>query len=129
MRIDIVVYAYNTSTHEATGISLYELVFFRTARTPLELDLGTPLKNQCTQHSQSICRSLQSLKQIAQQNLTPGPSRQKRYSDQQLNEWAFYPVDGSFWPLCPKSLEVRQKVNWTLQGYVKKNRSIALFVL
>ena len=98
-------YAYNTSTHESTGISPYELVFGRTARTPLELDLGMPLKNPCTQseHSQSIRRSLQSLRQIAQQNLIASRSRQKRYYDQQLKEWAPYPVDSSVWLRRPKS--------------------------
>ena len=105
MWIDIIVYAYNTSTHESTGISPYELVFGRTARTPLELDLGMPLKNPCTQseHSQSIRRSLQSLRQIAQQNLIASRSRQKRYYDQQLKEWVPYPVDSSVWLRRPKS--------------------------
>ena len=44
----VVAYAYNTSTHEATGFSLYELVFGRTARTPIEIDLDIPLKDPST---------------------------------------------------------------------------------
>ena len=42
--VDLVAYAYNTSTHASTGYSPYEMVFGRLARTPLELDLGLPLK-------------------------------------------------------------------------------------
>ena len=47
--VSLAVYAYNTSTHESTGFSPYELVFGRIARTPLELDLDLPLKNPCSQ--------------------------------------------------------------------------------
>ena len=66
--VSVVAYAYNTSTHEATGFSPYELVFGRTARTPIEIDLGIPLKNPSSQleYSQSVRRSLRSLKQSAQ---------------------------------------------------------------
>ena len=38
----------NTSVHSATGYSPYEMVFGRLSRTPLELDLGLPLKNPCS---------------------------------------------------------------------------------
>ena len=34
----LAVYAYNTSCHESTDFSPYELVFGRSPRTPLELD-------------------------------------------------------------------------------------------
>ena len=46
--IELVAYAYNTSVHSATGYIPYEMVFGRLARTPVELDLGLPLKNPCT---------------------------------------------------------------------------------
>ena len=42
--VDLAIYAYNTSVHESTGFSPYELVFGRVARTPIELDLGIPVK-------------------------------------------------------------------------------------
>ena len=61
--VSLAVYAYNTSTHESTGFSPYELVFCRIARTPLELDLDLPLKNPCSQSEyirsvREICTAL-----------------------------------------------------------------------
>ena len=47
--VNLTVYAYNTSCHESTGFSPYEMVFGRDARTPIEIDLGLPLKNPCNQ--------------------------------------------------------------------------------
>ena len=44
--VSVIAYAYNTSTHEATGFSSYELV---SGRTPIEKDLDIPLKNPCSQ--------------------------------------------------------------------------------
>lgn len=69
--VSLAVYAYNTSTHESTGFSPYELVFGRIARTPLELDSDIPLKNPCNQseYCRSVRANLLSFKQIAQQNL------------------------------------------------------------
>ena len=79
--MSVIAYAYNTSTHEATGFSPYELVFGRTARNPIEMDLDMPLKNPCSQseYSQSVRRSLRSLKQSAQQNLIATRSLQPKY--------------------------------------------------
>ena len=49
--MSVIAYAYNTSTHEATGFRPYELVFGRTARTPIEIDLDMLLRNPCS-HSE-----------------------------------------------------------------------------
>jgi len=69
--VSVIAYAYNTSTHEATGFSPYELVFGITARTPIEIDLHIHHKNLCSQSksTQSVRCSLRFLKQSAQQTL------------------------------------------------------------
>ena len=89
--MSVIAYDYNTSrpNHEATGFSPYELVIARTACTHIEIDLDIPLKNPSSQseYSQSVRRSLRSLKQSAQQNLVASRSQQKRYHDQHLKEW------------------------------------------
>jgi len=81
--VNVIAYAYNTSTHDATGCGPYELVFGRTARTPKEIDLNIPLKNPCSQfeYSQSVRHPFRFLKQSAQQNLVASRSQQKRYHD------------------------------------------------
>ena len=42
----LAVYTYNTSFHECTGLSPYELVVGKDPRTPLALELDLPLENQ-----------------------------------------------------------------------------------
>ena len=42
LHIDQAVFAYNTSRHESTRLSPYELVLGRVARMPVEIDLGVP---------------------------------------------------------------------------------------
>ena len=43
--VSLAIYSYNTSCHESTGFSPYEMVFGRDPRTPLEVDLGLPSKS------------------------------------------------------------------------------------
>ena len=111
--VSVIAYAYNTSTYEATGFSPYELVFGRTARTPIEIDLDIPLKNPCSQseYSKSVRRSLGSLKQSAQQTLAASRSQQKRYHDQHLKEWVPFSVDSSVLLRCPKPWKFGRR--WT----------------
>eukprot|EP00795_Rhopilema_esculentum_P011384 gene11384-21581_t len=41
--VNLAVFAYNTSRHDSIGFSPYDLVFWRVARTPVEVDLeGEP---------------------------------------------------------------------------------------
>ena len=80
--VSLAVYAYNTSCHESTGFSPYELVFGRSPRTPLELDLDIPLKHPSTQseYSQSVRKALYSLSHKARAHLHQ--SRQKQQNSQ-----------------------------------------------
>ena len=104
--VDLAVYAYNTSIHTATGFSPYELVFGRVARTPIELDLGLPMKNPCTQHdySASIRKNLQNITQIANSQLEKSRSVAKQqFSNKRSNNWAPLPVGQSVWLRRPKT--------------------------
>ena len=58
--LDQAVFAYNTSVHESTGLSPYELIFGRPARMPIEVELGVPLRNPNSQsdYSQSLRKAL-----------------------------------------------------------------------
>ena len=47
--LDSVPFAYNTSRHDALGISPYEVVFGQLPRLPVELELGMPMTNPSTQ--------------------------------------------------------------------------------
>ena len=49
LHIDQAVYAYNTSRHESTELSPYELVLGRVAGMPVEIDLGVPLRDPRSQ--------------------------------------------------------------------------------
>ena len=40
-----VIFTFNTSRHESTGRSAYELVFDRVARMPIGINLGVPLRD------------------------------------------------------------------------------------
>eukprot|EP00794_Sanderia_malayensis_P002386 gene2386-biopygen1273 len=102
--VDLAVYAYNTSRHESTGLSPYELVFGRIAKTPLELDLGLPLKNPQThfEYSESLRTHLSSLQKIAQQNLARSRHDQRSRGPSHGN-WTPLSLGQSVWLRRPKS--------------------------
>ena len=75
---DPVVFAYNTSRHDSTGYSPYEMIFGRTPRMPFELEIGMPLSNpaQNTEYIHSTRRTLQDIHNIARSNLADNSSGQ-----------------------------------------------------
>ena len=102
--VDLAVYSYNTSSHESTGFSPYELVFGRIARTPLEVDLGVPLKNPHSQseYSASVRKHLSTVQEVAKKNLVSSRNSQK-CKGSSLNEWTPLPVGQTVWLRRPKS--------------------------
>eukprot|EP00794_Sanderia_malayensis_P006406 gene6406-biopygen4734 len=102
--VDLVAFAYNTSCHESTGFSPYELVFGRIANMPLELELGLPLRNpqSHSEYSESIRKHLDSIKKVAQHNLSRRRSDQA-YTDPSLSNWKPLPVGQTVWLRRPKS--------------------------
>ena len=61
------VFAYNTSIHESTGLSPYEMGFGREARMPIKVELGVPLHNpsSLSEYSQLIRKAIQKANDIA----------------------------------------------------------------
>ena len=101
--VDIAVYAYNTSCHDSTGFSPYELVFGRVARTPLEIDLGVPLRNPSSQHEycDSMRTHLQSVQNIAKSNLRQSRDSQKS-TGLSSGAWKPLSVGQAVWLRRPK---------------------------
>ena len=104
--VALAVYAYNTSCHESTGFSPYEMVFGRDARTPIEIDLGLPLKNPCSQseYTQLVRRALTSIRKTAQLQLDRSRSSQKASHSHSIQKpWSPYIPATSVWLRRPKS--------------------------
>ena len=71
LRLDPVLFAYNTSKHESTGFTPYELVFGKLPRIPLELEFGVTVGNISIQpeYAQINGKALQTVRQVAKENL------------------------------------------------------------
>ena len=69
--LDSVTFAYNTSRHDALGISPYEVVFGQLPRLPVELELGMPLTNPSTQSEYvvSVRSAFHDIRRIAEEHL------------------------------------------------------------
>ena len=104
--MSLAVYAYNTSCHESTGFTPYEMVFGRQARTPLEVDLSIPLRNACSQseYTQSVRDALRSITQTAQLNLDRSREKQKasHVSSFSSDNWSPFTPGDSVWLRRPK---------------------------
>lgn len=101
--LDPIVYAYNTSRQESTGLSPYELVFGKLPRLPLECELGVPLSNPAT-HAEYTWKTrsiLQQAQTIAQENLRL--IRSKRCQADRQTEWQPYATGQYVWLRRPKA--------------------------
>ena len=81
-------HAYNCTVSPVTGFSPYVLMFGRTPKLPLDIDLGIPMVEQGpTSHqnySQKLCSKLQWAYQKAQDNNKRESQCHKRYYDQKM---------------------------------------------
>ena len=112
--IDQAVFAYNTSVHESTGMSPYEMLFGRPARMPIEVELGVPLRNPSSQsdYSQSLRKALSYSNQLAQRNLALARSKQaSNYSNKSKKDWKPFETGQTVWLWRPKHWEFGRK--WT----------------
>ena len=87
--LDSVVFTYNTSRQESLRISPYEVVFGRTPRIPLELELGLPLRDPSTQseYVQSIRKVFREVRQVARENLEEARDTQRKRNEEKAQAW------------------------------------------
>ena len=112
--LDQAVFAYNTSVHESTGLSPYELIFGRPARMPIEVELGVPLRNPNSQsdYSQSLRKALLHSNELAQRNLNIARSRQaSQYNNKSKKDWEPFETGQAVWLWRPKHWKFGKK--WT----------------
>eukprot|EP00794_Sanderia_malayensis_P016451 gene16451-biopygen12126 len=108
------VFAYNTSVHESTGISPYEMVFGRPARMPIEVELGVPLRNPTSQsnYSQSLRKALSHSNQLAQRNLVHARAKQaSQYDNKSKRNWQLFESGQTVWLWRPKHWKFGKR--WT----------------
>ena len=98
------IYAYNTSTHESLGMSPYEIVFGRTPRLPLELELGLSLVDPMTQteYARTIHDVFKDIRTVASQHLTTAQSRQSNQYDARNRPWKTFEPGQAVWLKRPK---------------------------
>ena len=86
--LDSVTFAYNTSRHDALGISPYEVVFGQLPRLPVELELGMPLTNPSTQSEYLVSArsAFNDVRRIAEEHLSKASEKQARLN-QPTNTW------------------------------------------
>ena len=85
--VDIAVYTYTTSSYELTGFSPYEVGFGRVARSPVEMDVGIPLKYPAsqTEYSESVRQHLHSVQKVAREHLEDSSIIRKQQVHLQLH--------------------------------------------
>ena len=132
--LDQAVFAYNTSVHESTKMSPYEMVFGRPARMPIEVELGVPLQNPSSQsdYTRSLRKAIQLANQVAQKNLVEARTKQSHQYDQGHLTWKPFEAGQSVWLSRPKKWKFgrrwigpykicsRNGVNYTLQSNTGK---------
>ena len=98
--IDSVVFAYNTSCHESTGYSPYELIFERTPRMPIELECGIPLiptRVNIRNAQRSFRSKIRSTRKIAKVNLEQARKRPNRQNHERNKTWKPFIVSQAVW--------------------------------
>ena len=125
--IDSVVFAYNTSCHESTGYSSYELIFGRTPRMRIELECGIPLTNPSkhSEYTRSFRSKIRSIREIAKVKIEKARKRQNRQNDERNKTWKPFSAcwTGSLVKEA-KTLEVWTKMDRAVRDYTKNGSEL-----
>ena len=91
------MHAYNCTVSSVIGLSPYFLMFGRTPKIPLDMEMGVTLVDQGQESYQNYAKKLEAkLKwayQKAQENNKKESERQKRYYDQKMKCMSLKPED------------------------------------
>jgi len=92
--ISLAMFSYNTSVHESTGYSPYELVFGKLPRTP---SAYPPMEDETDETYQqyliNLFNKMHDVQEDARQNLMRSKEKSKYYYDRRLNIRGFQPGD------------------------------------
>lgn len=114
----LVLLAYRTAVHEATGVSPCEAMLGRPLRGPLELVVPRPVPEHCTVDSQYVSEliaQLESVQQYVRANLDLAGLDLKRRYDRNADRTGFQPGD-AVWlynPRVPKGRSPKLGRPWT----------------
>ena len=110
--IATLTHAYNCTVSSVTGFSHYFLMFGRTPKIPLDVEMGVTLIDQGQESCQNYAKKLQArLKwayQKAQENSRKESERQKRYYDQKMKCMSLKPEDIVL--VCAKTPSEQHKI-------------------
>lgn len=90
--VSFAMFSYNTSVHEATKFTPYELVFGKIARIPSAFPLEDKLNTYGNYLTELITR-IEEIREIAAQNLITSKKRSKVYYDRNEHPCDFRPGD------------------------------------
>ena len=133
--LDQAVFAYNTSVHESTGFSPYEMVFGRPARLSIDVELGVSLQNPSSQsdYSRYLRKAIHLANKVAQRNLVAARERQSKQYDHGHPSWKPFEAGKTVWLAQPKKWKFGKKwigpykicsrngVNYVLQPRIGEN--------
>lgn len=93
-------FSYNTSTHEATGYTPYELVFGKLARLPSSEIIDDIEKPQTSDaYLTQLMTDIHNLQKLARENIITSKIKSKKYYDRKINPQHFQ-VDDEVFLIC-----------------------------
>ncbi|CAK9812938.1 Retrovirus-related Pol polyprotein from transposon 17.6 [Anthophora plagiata] len=99
---ELATFSYNTSIHESTGFTPYELVFGKIARQPSSEPYNEDRMRTYGDYLTDLIQTMHGIRQIARDNLVESKLKSKTYYDRKINPQIFQPSDPVFLLKEPK---------------------------